>query len=175
MNREFRRSEIVHDLMHIQQKRMVAYEKALKECCPHDHSVCELLHGMVEQSRQSITELRCHTSSESSEPADRAEIKGDLYRDWPEINYFNAGNSLHEILLCCGYIEKTTTQAYRRALEQEDELDIELKQVIYQQWISSSESFQSVYAYLGRPSAPETGGEERMPCGFARTGVFASL
>ncbi len=175
MNKAERRKEIVHDLMHIQQKRMGAYEKALKQCSPHDSSVCALLRGMVEQSRQSITELRCHTASESSEPADRADISGEIYREWPEINYFTPGISLHELVLCCGYIEKTTTQAYRRALEKEEDFDSELKQLIYHQWMLTQESFESVYSHMGRPSAPEVSGEERMPCGFFRQGVFASV
>src|SRR5689334_1211517 len=112
MNSEERKTEIVHDLLHIQQKRMLAYEKALKDCSPQDSSVCGLLRGMVEQSRQCITELRCLTASETGEPADRAEIKGDIYRDWPEINFFSPGITINEIIVCCGHIEKTTTQAY---------------------------------------------------------------
>ena|SRR5690242_5342685 len=175
MNRADHKTEIVHDLLHIQQKRMLAYEKALKQCLPADDLVCELLRGMVAQSRQSITELRCHTTAETSEPADRVDIQGEIYRDWPEINYFAAGITVHEIVLCCGYIEKTTTLAYRRALEQEEFFDTDLRQLIYQQWIQTQGSFESVYAHMGRPSAPEVGGEERMPGGFFRPGVFASI
>jgi uncharacterized protein (TIGR02284 family) len=173
MNSDERRTEIVHDLMHIQQKRMVAYERAMKYCSPRDSSVCELLRGMVAQSRQCITELRCHTAAEHGEPADRAELKGDIYRDWPEINYFSPGNTTYEIVHCCGYIEKTTTQAYKRALEKEELFDNELRQLIHHQLAITQESFESVYAHMGMPSAPEITGEERMPCGFFREGVFS--
>ena|SRR5687768_3956772 len=173
MTSEDRKTEIVHDLLHIQQKRLVAYEKAMKYCSPGDASVCKLLGGMVAQSRQCITELRCHTAAEHGEPADRAEVKGDIYREWPGINYFSPGNTIYEIILCCSHIEKTTTQAYRRALEKEELFDNDLKQLIYHQWIMTQESCESVHA-LGRPSAPETSGEERMPCGFSREGVFSA-
>ncbi len=173
MNSEARRKEIVHDLMHIQQKRMVAYEKAIKYCSPGDSSVCDLLRGMVAQSRQCITELRSQSAAEHGEPADRAELKGDIYREWPEINYFSPGDTSSEIVHCCSYIEKTTTQAYKRALEREELFDNELRQLIYQQLTITQESFDSIYAQMGRPSAPGITGEERMPCGFLREGVFS--
>lgn len=173
MNSIDRRTEIVHDLMHIQQRRMVAYEKAIRYCSPRDSSVCELLKGMIAQSRQCITELRCHTAVEHEEPADRSESKGDIYREWPEIKYFSPGDTTSEIVHCCGYIEKNITQAYKRALEKEELFDSELRQLIYQQMAITEGSFESIYARAGRPSAPGVTGEERMPCGFFREGVFA--
>jgi uncharacterized protein (TIGR02284 family) len=173
MNSDNRRTEIVHDLLHIQQKRMQAYEKAMKYCSPSDSSVCELLRGMVAQSRQCITQLRCHTAAEHGEPADRAELKGDIYREWPELNYFSPGNTTSEIVDCCSYIEKTTTQAYKKALEKEELFDDKLKDLIARQLTITEESFESIYAHMGRPSAPAITGEERMPCGFFRQGVYA--
>jgi hypothetical protein len=173
MNSEERRTEIVHDLMHIQQKRMIAYERAMKYCSPADSSVCELLRGMVAQSRQCITELRSHAAAEHGEPADRAELKGDIYRDWPELNYFSPGSTTSDIVHCCSYIEKTTTLAYKKALAREELFDNELKDLIHHQLTITEESFVSIYAHMGRPSAPEIGGEERMPCGFSREGVFS--
>lgn len=175
MNSADRRTEIVHDLMHIQQKRMMAYEKAIKYCSPRDASVCELLRGMVAQSRQCITELRCHTAAEQGEPADRSESKGDIYREWPEINYFSPGDTTSDIVHCCSYIEKTITQAYKRALEKDELFDNELKQLIYHQMLITQGSFESIYAQMGRPSAPSITGEERMPCGFFRQGVMAAV
>ncbi len=162
MNRFQNDIEIVHDLLLIQQDRVIAYETICRYN-DQDEVICRFLRKIAVQCRNSFLELRRHIDLSYGDPADRVEIKGEIYRDWPGVKQFLPCSQCHEIIHACEWNEIRAAIAYQKALTSGENLSRELKQIIYNQLKEIRESFRFIHECKEKPTAPAIGREEAPP------------
>ena len=124
------------------------------------------------QCRNSILELRRHIDMTGSDPADRADIRGEIYHEWPGMTEFMPGNSIADIINSLENNEKTVVLAYQKALQSEDKLSEELKTLINDQLSFVHRSFNYIRERKEKPFEPATISEEERPFFIFRQRVF---
>ncbi|MEO7922840.1 MAG: hypothetical protein ABIR30_04125 [Chitinophagaceae bacterium] len=144
--------EMLHDLMLIQQERALVYEKLIKYS-GQETAVCNLLQKIAVQSRNCMIGLRRHIDLCCGDPADRVDVKGDIYRNWPGTKYLLPGSSLTEVYLNCEYNEKETILAYQRAINS-GEICESLREILHEQLRFMRQSFRELNECKEKPAAP---------------------
>lgn len=115
MSRIAKSTEILHDLLVIQNDRTIVYERIAK-FPDYEQGIYKLLKKIAVESRNSMHELRCHIDGTYGDPADKVEIRGEIYRNWPGTKYFLPDNTTNEIFVCFECNEKASATAYQKAL-----------------------------------------------------------
>lgn len=126
-------SEVLNDLIQINNDRVQGYEKAAKETAPGDADLRSLFETMATESRGYVSELTRHVSISGNEPADGTTTKGKIYRTWMDVKAAFSGKDRKAILAACEYGEDAAQKAYDEALATDAELPTEIRQVITDQ------------------------------------------
>ena len=171
MNRFDKSTEVMHDLLLIQNERKAAYEKIVK-WPDHTASVRNHIKKIIRQCRNSILELRRHIDMTGSDPADRANIRGDIYRSWPGIGDFMPGDSINDMIAGLENNEKEVVLAYQKALQSEDKLSEDLRKLINDQLSLINQSFNQIQEYKEKPLEHRPATEEEKPFVIYRERVF---
>ena len=171
MNRFDKNTEVLHDLLLIQGERKAVYEKIVK--WPGiDESIRNQIKKIVSQCRNCILELRRHIDMTCSDPADRADIRGEIYREWPGIGDFTPDSRIPDIIDSLENKEKEVVSAYQKALQCEESLREEFRTLISDQLSLIHRSFGSIIERKEQPFEPATISEEEKPFVTFRNRVF---
>jgi uncharacterized protein (TIGR02284 family) len=171
MNRFDKSTEVMHDLLLIQNDRKAVYEKIV--AWPGiDESICNHIKKIIRQCRNCIMELRGHVDMTGSDPADKADIRGELYHEWPGISDFTPNNSIPEIIESLESKEKEVALAYQKALQCEDNLRQEFRTLISDQLSIIHRSFGSIVERKEQPGERVMISEEEKPFVILRDRVF---
>ena len=162
MNRFDKSTEVMHDLLLIQNDRKAAYEKIVK-WPGQDESIRNHIKKLITQCRNSILELRRHIDMTGSDPADRADIRGDIYHEWPGVRDYVSGNSIPDMIIALESNEKQVVTAYQKALQPVGNLCEELRMLINDQLSQIHQSFIELQERKERPLAHTTITEEEKP------------
>jgi uncharacterized protein (TIGR02284 family) len=137
-------SEILNDLIEINNDRVRGYERASKETETKDADLRALFDGMASESRRYVNELSAHVASSGHEPAEGTTVKGKIYRAWMDIKATFSGNDRKAILASCEYGEDAAQKAYDAALSSDAEIPTELRQLIMEQKTSLRKSHDKI-------------------------------
>jgi uncharacterized protein (TIGR02284 family) len=171
MNRLPVHTALLNDLLLIQLDRAVAYERLMRQH-QHDESICKLIEEVTMQSRKCVAELRRHIDRNFSDPADRVEIKGEIYNQFPGVKHFVAGANMKDVIVCFECNEHETLSAYQKVLGSEDLPAGHLRDLVYEQWAAIRKTFRYIHSYKELPTAPPTKTEDRVPEVYSRETHF---
>lgn len=125
-------TEILNDLILINNDRIAGYEKAIHELEENDADLKSLFQRMIDQSRQLRNALGTEVQVLGGTMAEGTMASGKIYRAWMDIKALFSGHDRHAILANCERGEDAAQKAYRTALEEED-VPAYLKELIIKQ------------------------------------------
>jgi uncharacterized protein (TIGR02284 family) len=137
-------SEILNDLIEINNDRVRGYEKASKETEAKDADLRTLFDSMASESRRYANELSAHVAGSGHEPAEGTTVKGKIYRAWMDIKATFSGHDRKAILASCEFGEDAAQKAYDTALKSDAEISTEVRQLIMEQKTSLRKSHDKI-------------------------------
>ena len=126
-------TEVLNDLIRINNDRVEGYEKATKETRAEDADLRALFHDMTNESRAYVTELNKYVVEKGVEPADGTTKRGKIYRVWMDVKTTFSGHDRKSILAACEFGEDAAQRAYESALTSDAEMPPEIRQTIVDQ------------------------------------------
>ena len=135
-----RNTEIITDLIKINNDRIAGYTKAAKEISETDNELKLLFEDLAGQSQQFAQELRKWIDSIDYEPLNSTTITGKIYRVWMDVKATFTGEDRKAILASCEYGEDAALNAYESALQSQKDLSMEQLNMIENQRNSLRES-----------------------------------
>jgi len=110
-------TEVLNDLIKINNDRIKGYEKAAKETAKEDADLRQLFTSLASDSVRYAEELKSLTVGKSSSPNDETTLDGDIYRAWMDVKATFSGKSRKAILASCEFGEDAAQKAYEKALK----------------------------------------------------------
>lgn len=146
-------TEVLNDLIRINNDRIEGYEKAEKETDNKDADLRSLFSTMAAESRQYVNELSRHVAGAGSEPADGTTVSGKIYRAWMDVKATFSGKDRKAILSSCEYGEDAAQKAYDTALASDADLPVDIRQLIVDQQQNLKRSHDQIKAMRDRQPA----------------------
>ncbi len=137
-------SEVLNDLIRINNDRIAGYEKAEKETDGKDADLRALFNQMAAESRSYVNDLTKHVAGAGKEPADGTTVSGKIYRAWMDVKATFSGNDRKAILASCEFGEDAAQKAYDTALSSDADLPTEIRQLIMDQKKSLKKSHDQI-------------------------------
>lgn len=112
-------TEILNDLIEINNDRVAGYQKALEELHPEDADLKSLFVEMVRQSHRHKADLVREVQVLGGEPETGNTTSGKIYRAWMDVKAIFTGHDRETILNNCEFGEDAAQKAYKMALDTE--------------------------------------------------------
>ncbi|MFD2163384.1 PA2169 family four-helix-bundle protein [Paradesertivirga mongoliensis] len=109
-------TEILNDLVQINNDRIVGYERAMKELKDGDADLKELFSGMINES----IEYKSQLVSAGASPENDTTNSGKIYRVWMDVKAVFTGHDRKAVLENCEFGEDAAQKAYDTALAAEN-------------------------------------------------------
>ncbi len=126
-------TEVLNDLIQINNDRIVGYEKAAKETRIEDADLRSLFTDMAMESRGYINEMNKYVTREGEKPEEGTTFRGKIYRVWMDVKATFSGHDRKAILASCEFGEDAAQRAYHSALSSDAEMNPEVRQLIMDQ------------------------------------------
>ena len=133
-------TEILNDLISINNDRIDGYNKAEKETSDTDADLQTLFRQMASESRSYVNDLSKYVASAGDQPTDKTSLSGKIYRTWMDMKATFTGKDRKAILASCEFGEDAAQKAYDQALSSDAELPAEIRQLIMDQKSSLKKS-----------------------------------
>lgn len=146
-------SEVLNDLITINNDRVAGYEKAEKETDNNDTDLQSLFRQMSAESRSYINDLSKYVAVAGETPTDKTMISGKIYRAWMDVKATFTGKDRKAILASCEFGEDAAQKAYDSALSTDAELPSEVRQLIMDQKTSLKKSHDRIKALRDKQPA----------------------
>lgn len=140
-------TEVLNDLIRINNDRIVGYEKAAEEARDIDVDLRTIFMRMAEESRQYAAELTQQVVGYGGEPASGTTNSGKIYRAWMDLKATFTGGSRQAVLENCEFGEDAAQRAYEAALKSDAELPADVRQLIANQKSSLKTSHDLIKKY----------------------------
>jgi uncharacterized protein (TIGR02284 family) len=140
-------TEVLNDLIEINNDRIVGYEKAIEETKDIDVDLKTLFEKMADESRKYKTELTNEVSRLGGEVAEGTTGLGKIYRVWMDVKATFTGHDRQSALESCEFGEDAAQKAYRDALSSDAEIDADTRQLITSQQSSLKTSHDIIKKY----------------------------
>jgi uncharacterized protein (TIGR02284 family) len=146
-------SEVLNDLISINNDRIEGYTRAEKEADKQDADLQSLFRQMSAESRSYINDLSKYVAISGDEPTDKSSMSGKIYRAWMDVKATFTGKDRKAILASCEFGEDAAQKAYDSALSTDVELPTEVRQLIMDQKTSLKKSHDRIKALRDRQPA----------------------
>ncbi|MGZ5221395.1 MAG: PA2169 family four-helix-bundle protein [Chitinophagaceae bacterium] len=146
-------SEVLNDLITINNDRIAGYNRAEKETDDKDADLQSLFRQMGAESRSYVTDLSKYVAASGDEPSDKTMLSGKIYRAWMDVKATFSGKDRKAILASCEFGEDAAQKAYDAALSSDAELPTEVRQLIMDQKTSLKKSHDRIKALRDRQTA----------------------
>jgi uncharacterized protein (TIGR02284 family) len=113
------KTEVLNDLIQINNDRINGYEKAIKELTPEDEDLKGLFISMIDESHQCKMELATEVAADGADIETGTTGSGKIYRAWMDLKAVFTGHDRKSILENCHFGEDAAQKAYLSALEEE--------------------------------------------------------
>jgi uncharacterized protein (TIGR02284 family) len=123
-------TEVLNDLIRINNDRTEGYTKAIVDARDIDVDLQGIFKRMAEQSRQYAAELTAEVARLGGEPATGTTGSGKIYRAWMDVKAVFTGKDRHSLLASCEFGEDAAQRAYDAALATDANLATEIRQLI---------------------------------------------
>jgi len=122
-------TEILNDLIEINNDRVKGYEKAISELTENDSDLHSLFLEMIRQSNQHRSTLTQEVQVLGANADTGTTTSGKIYRAWMDIKAVFTGHDRETVLNNCEFGEDAAQNAYKMALETEG-LSANLRSII---------------------------------------------
>ena len=140
-------TEVLNDLIEINNDRITGYEKAVDETKDIDVDLQAIFHKMADESRKYKTELTQAVTRLGGTPATGTTNSGKIYRIWMDVKATFTGHDRQAVLENCEFGEDAAQKAYKMALASDAEIDAETRQLITSQQASLKNSHDIIKNY----------------------------
>jgi uncharacterized protein (TIGR02284 family) len=113
-------TEVLNDLIQINNDRIEGYEKARKELQDGDADLKALFLNMIEESQKYKMALATEVAALGDEIETGTTNSGKIYRTWMDVKALFTGHDRQTVLNNCEFGEDAAQNAYKMALEEED-------------------------------------------------------
>ena len=113
-------TEILNDLIQINNDRIVGYERAIKELKDGDSDLKELFKDMIRESHGLKMELATELSASGTDIETGTTNSGKIYRAWMDVKAAFTGHDRKSVLSNCEFGEDAAQKAYSTALDDTD-------------------------------------------------------
>ena len=111
-------SEVLNDLVAINNDRIAGYEKALDETKDTDNDLKSLFTSMIDESRKLRVALAAEVQALGGEYDRGTTASGKLYRAWMDVRAVFTGHDRYTVLANCERGEDAAQNAYKEALNE---------------------------------------------------------
>lgn len=140
-------TEVLNDLIEINNDRITGYEKAIDEAKDIDVDLKATFSKMADESRKYKAELTNAVTSLGGDPATGTTNSGKIYRIWMDVKATFTGHDRQAVLENCEFGEDAAQKAYKMALASDAEMDAETRQLITSQQASLKTSHDLIKKY----------------------------
>jgi uncharacterized protein (TIGR02284 family) len=140
-------TEVLNDLIQINNDRVTGYEKAADETKKLDVDLQAIFYSMANDSRKYAAELTGEVIKSGGEPATGNTSKGKIYQVWMDVKATFSGYDRQSILESCEFGEDTIQKAYTAALASDAEIDASTRKIITDQQASLKTAHNLVKSY----------------------------
>lgn len=145
MNSSTINTEILNDLIQINNDRVAGYEKAIAELKPEDSDLKSLFVRMVGESHKYKMALATEVQAMGKDADQGTTTSGKIYRAWMDVKAAFTGHDRQTVLNNCEFGEDAAQKAYKMALEADD-LSGNLRTLITEQKASLRVSHDEIKA-----------------------------
>ncbi|MEO5985107.1 MAG: PA2169 family four-helix-bundle protein [Ferruginibacter sp.] len=140
-------TDVLNDLIEINNDRITGYQKAVDETKDIDVDLQAIFHKMADESRKYKAELTQAVTRLGGDPATGTTNSGKIYRIWMDVKATFSGHNRQAVLENCEFGEDAAQKAYKMALESDAEIDAETRQLITSQQSSLKNSHDIIKNY----------------------------
>ncbi|ULQ51883.1 ferritin-like domain-containing protein [Flavihumibacter fluvii] len=141
-------SEVLNDLIRINNDRIEGYEKAITEADDIDVDLKAIFSKMENDSRDNVRELTAAVQDLGEAPAEGTTVSGMIYRTWMDVRTAFSSKERQSILELCEFGEDAAQKAYNEALASDAEMSTTIRQMITGQQQSLRTSHDVIKKYL---------------------------
>ena len=139
-------TEVLNDLLKINNDRIEGYEKAANET--DELYLKTLFRNMADESRKNAVELSREINKLGGEPAaDSTTTSGKIYRVWMDLKTTFTGKDKEAVLNSCEFGEDAAQNAYQTALSKDDDISFAVRDLIHKQQLKLKESHDLIRDY----------------------------
>ena len=146
-------SEVLNDLIRINNDRIEGYNRAEKECDDEDSDLQSVFRQMSAESRSYVTDLSKYVTASGEQPTDDTTNSGKIYRVWMDVKATFTGKDRKAILASCEFGEDAAQKAYDSALSSDADFNTEIRQLIMDQKTSLKKSHDRIKSMRDRQPA----------------------
>lgn len=140
-------TEVLNDLIRINNDRIEGYEKAISETDEIDVDLRAMFSKMENESRDNVRELNAAVETMGEEPAEGTTVSGKIYRTWMDVKTAFSSKERQSILELCEFGEDAAQKAYTDALASDAEMNTTVRQLITSQQQSLLNSHNVIKKY----------------------------
>ena len=130
MERNSNLTEVLNDLIRINNDRTTGYAKAADNARDIDVDLRAIFDKMGDESREYANELSEDVIRLGGEPATGTTASGKIYRAWMDVKATFTGKDRTSLLAACEFGEDAAQRAYETALASDAEMPAEIRQLI---------------------------------------------
>jgi len=123
-------TDVLNDLIRINNDRTTGYEKAAEEARSIDVDLQAVFNKMANESRKYAAELTNEVRRLGGEVATGTTNSGKIYRVWMDVKATFSGKDRQAILESCEFGEDAAQKAYKDALASDAEISADTRQLI---------------------------------------------
>lgn len=146
-------SELLNDLLKINNDRIAGYQRAIGETKNLDIDLKALFEGMIKESESYKNELAQLMGKYGGVIEDDTTASGKIYRAWMDVKATFTGSDRKAILESCEFGEDAAQRAYEAALATDLPLDEECRNLITQQQQALKNSHDVIKKHLDAHNA----------------------
>ncbi len=139
-------TEVLNDLIQINNDRYEGYQKAIKDVENIDVDLKGIFTKMAEQSQECKTKLVAEVSKLGGEVAEGTTASGKIHRAWIDLKATFSGKDRQAALDSCEFGEDATQRAYKEALASDADMNTETRQLITTQKEELKKSHDTIRA-----------------------------
>jgi uncharacterized protein (TIGR02284 family) len=113
-------TEILNDLIQINNDRITGYERAIKELEEGNEDLKSLFTDMIRESRDYKMALGTEIAANGADIDQGTTNSGKIYRAWMDVKAVFTGHDRKTVLANCEFGEDAAQKAYKSALEDEE-------------------------------------------------------
>lgn len=129
-------TEVLNDLIEINNDRVKGYGKATEEIRNLDMDLHAIFESLANDSRKYAAELIQEVNILGGEFSTDTTTSGKIYRTWMSIKATFTGHDRQSVLESCEYGEDAAQKAYTEALASDAEMNAKVRQLIADQQAS---------------------------------------
>lgn len=140
-------TEVLNDLIRINNDRVKGYENAAEETKSTDVDLHATFNKMANESRKYAAELTNEVERLGGEPATGTTSGGKIHRTWMDVKATFSGKDRQSMLESCEFGEDASQKAYRDALASDAEISADTRKLITDQQSSLKTSHDIIKKY----------------------------